>query len=87
MFKDEVYSYFNAALKDMEIDYQIVDDGDYDSLYGWQDMLGVFSGRYAAITSVQPVNKNNTMFILASDYNEDTSNGDMVGLAMDYSLQ
>jgi hypothetical protein len=87
MFKDEVYGYFNAALKDMEIDYQIVDDGDYDSLYGWQDMLGVFSGRYAAITGVQPVNKNNTMFILASDYNEDTSNGDMVGLAMDYSLQ
>ena len=87
LFKDEVYGYFNDALKDLGIDYQIVDDGDYDSLYGWEDMLGVFNGRYAAITNVQAVSKNNTIFILANDYNEDTSNGDMVGLAMQYALQ
>jgi hypothetical protein len=87
LFKDEVYSYFNDALKELGIDYVIVDDGDYDSLYGWEDMLGVFSGRYGAITSIQPVSHSNQIFILASDYNEDTANGDMVGLAIQYSLQ
>lgn len=34
LFKDEVYSYFNATLKELEIDYVFTDDGDYDSLYG-----------------------------------------------------
>lgn len=42
LFKDEVYSYFNEASKELGINYVIVDDGDYDSLYGWEDMLGVF---------------------------------------------
>jgi hypothetical protein len=86
VFKDEVYGYFNDALKELGIDYVITDDGDYDSLYGWESMLGVFSGRYGAITSIQPVSYGNNIFILASDYNEDTENGDMVGLAIQYSL-
>jgi hypothetical protein len=87
LFKDEVYGYFDAALKDLEIDYVITDDGDYDSLYGWEDMLSVFSGRYGAITSIQPSLRSNQIFILSSDYNEDTTNGDMVGLAIQYSIQ
>jgi hypothetical protein len=82
-----VYGYFNAALKDLEIDYVITDDGDYDSLYGWEDMLGVFSGRHSAITSIQPSSRSNQIFILLSDYNEDTTNGDMVGLAIQDSIQ
>jgi hypothetical protein len=82
-----VYGYFNAALKDLEIDYVITDDGDYDSLYGWEDMLGVFSGRHGAITSIQPSSRSNQIFILSSDYNEDTTNGDMVGLAIQDSIQ
>jgi hypothetical protein len=49
LFKDEVYGIFNDALKDLGVDYQIVDDGDYDSLYGWQDMPGVFSGRWGRL--------------------------------------
>lgn len=88
LFKDEVYQIFNDALKDLGVDYTITDDGGYDSLYGWQEMLGVFGGRYNAITSVQnPGQGNNSMFILASDYNEDTTNGDMVGLAIQYVTQ
>jgi hypothetical protein len=87
LFKDQVYEYFNAALKDVGIDYVVTDDGDYDSLYSWEDMLGVFSGRYGAITSVQPIAKSNQIFILSSDFNEDTTDGDMVGLAIQYCLQ
>jgi hypothetical protein len=49
--------------------------------------LGVFSGRYGAITSVQPIARSNQIFILASDFNEDTTDGDMVGLAIKYCLQ
>lgn len=81
-----MYGYFNEALKDLGIDYFITDDGDYDSLYGWEDMLGVFSGRYGAMTGIQPVSHSNQIFILSSDCNEDTTNGDMVGLAIQYTL-
>ena len=34
VFKDEVFEYFNDALKDLGIGYVITADADYDSLYG-----------------------------------------------------
>ena len=87
VFKQEVYDYVNEALKECGFDYTITDDGDYDSLFGWEDQLGVFSGRYNAILGVQPVSTANRLFILATDFYEDTESGDMVSLAISYSTQ
>jgi|SRR5579859_1447373 len=87
LFKDEVYGYFTDASQDLGIDYRAVDDGYYESLYGWEDMLGAFGGRHIAIRNVQSVGMGNTMFILASDYNEDTAIGDMAELGIKYALQ